>query len=72
LHKRFRLPPGTLSLAASRQMDIANVAAVLEECLSRALGTKARDTPKANHDDCEFIVINHEETIYFNSLSTRS
>jgi hypothetical protein len=72
LHKRFRLPPVMLSIDASRQIDIANVAAVLEECLSRALGTKSRDTPKANHDDCESIVINHEETIHFKSRSTRS
>ena len=50
-------------------MAVQNMAALLEECLSRSLGTIAHNTPKANLDDCEAIVGNHEANIQFNQLS---
>ena len=50
-------------------MAIQNMAAILEECLSRSLGTTARNTPKANLEDCDAIVSNQEANIQFNQLS---
>ena len=56
-------PP--LSAEQEHEISIHNVASVLEECFSRALGTNSLETPKANRDDCENIVLNHMASIQF-------
>jgi hypothetical protein len=65
LHQSVHAPPARVD---THDMAVQNVAALLEECLSRTLGTTARNTPKANLEDCEAIVSNHEANIQFNSI----
>jgi len=62
LHQSVHATPLRVDM---HDMAIQNMAAILEECLSRSLGTTASNTPKANLDDCEAIVSNHEANIHF-------
>lgn len=66
LHQSVHAPPARVD---THDMAVQNVAALLEECLSRSLGTNAKNTPKANLEDCEAIVSNHEANILFNQRS---
>lgn len=66
MHQSVHAPPVKVDM---HDMAVQNMAALLEECLSRSLRTTARNTPKANLDDCDAIVSNHEANIQFNKLS---
>jgi hypothetical protein len=66
LHQSIHAPPIRVDV---HDLAVQNVAALLEECLSRSLGTTASKTPKTNLEDCEAIVSNHEASILFNQRS---